>query len=379
MKVDTAGIIYVAYERLNHIYFTKSTNGGSGFLPAILVVDSAGLSFAQEGPSLAVNNKGQVFIAWVDQRTDPQSVFVAASYNSGSTFTPNMQVSDSGSYIYSNDIAVDDVGHVYVVWPKFVTVLNLPLCLARSDDSGWTFSYRTVVSDLPVDTGQVYALQPSMSLGQAAEVGITWQDRRFNQYTLRFSRSLDHGQTFSPSVRVESDSDWTGVSSPSRPSLTWKNGSFYLAWEEGRIQPPDSDYIFQILFSYRPDGGQNFVTDKAVFSGGELQSLSSPGLAVNEEGRAFVSWIDDRYDPNFQLRWHLFGAAGIAALQKGDLNLSGQLTPADVVLEINAVFLGQPYPAPFETGDSNCDGGLTPADVVIHLNVTFLGGNFPCS
>lgn len=40
----------------------------------------------------------------------------------------------------------------------------------------------------------------------------------------------------------------------------------------------------------------------------------------------------------------------------GDLNLDGRLSPVDVVLELNAVYLNQTPPAPFESADANCDG-----------------------
>ncbi|MCI0532003.1 MAG: hypothetical protein L0Y74_08670, partial [candidate division Zixibacteria bacterium] len=62
----------------------------------------------------------------------------------------------------------------------------------------------------------------------------------------------------------------------------------------------------------------------------------------------------------------------------GDLNLDGLLTAADVVLELNAVFAGGTFPAPFESADGNCDGQLSPADVVLLLNATFMGKPFPC-
>jgi len=62
----------------------------------------------------------------------------------------------------------------------------------------------------------------------------------------------------------------------------------------------------------------------------------------------------------------------------GDLNWDGQLTAADVVLELNAVFLNENFPAPFETADGNCDGQLGPSDVVLLLNATFAGKPFPC-
>lgn len=63
----------------------------------------------------------------------------------------------------------------------------------------------------------------------------------------------------------------------------------------------------------------------------------------------------------------------------GDVNVDGLLTSADVVLEINKVFLDLPYPAPENIGDVNCDGDFSPADVVLLLNRVFLGTPLPCA
>lgn len=66
-----------------------------------------------------------------------------------------------------------------------------------------------------------------------------------------------------------------------------------------------------------------------------------------------------------------------AGARKGDLNLDGILTGADVVLMLNCVFLGVGS-CPLSVADVNCDGILTGADVVLELNATFLGAPFPC-
>lgn len=63
---------------------------------------------------------------------------------------------------------------------------------------------------------------------------------------------------------------------------------------------------------------------------------------------------------------------------KGDVNIDAILTASDVVIELNAAFLGSPFPASFCAADVNCDGILTAADVVIELNLVFLGAAVVC-
>lgn len=63
---------------------------------------------------------------------------------------------------------------------------------------------------------------------------------------------------------------------------------------------------------------------------------------------------------------------------KGDLNLDGEVRPADVVLELQCVYLGQIPPAGQSACDLNCDGQVTAADVAVMLNFKYLGSAWPC-
>jgi len=59
---------------------------------------------------------------------------------------------------------------------------------------------------------------------------------------------------------------------------------------------------------------------------------------------------------------------------RGDLNRDGILSPTDVVLQLNCVFLSTGNCA---LADVNCDGQLSPADVVLELNAVFLSAPLP--
>ncbi len=60
---------------------------------------------------------------------------------------------------------------------------------------------------------------------------------------------------------------------------------------------------------------------------------------------------------------------------RGDLNRDGILSPTDVVLELNCIFLAS---GSCTQADLNCDGSLSPADVILMLNAVFLGIPPPC-
>ncbi len=374
MRVDSAGIIYLAYQNSGDIFFRKSTNGGAGFSARVRVTDDTVSQTGQELPSISVNNKGQIFVTWLDYRTDPYSAFASVSFDDGLTFTPNVQVNEPGTSGAPGDIAADDTGKVYVSYGGVLDGRR-GLIVARSIDSGQSFTYRTFADDSLWEGG--YA---SLAvLGQL--IGAAWTGTRVVnnnlEITMRFSVSLDCGQTFSTGVRVDNDSDLTLGTNPSTPSLAYRNGVFYVAWMRPDVLGPS-----KILFSYTIDNGQSFAPNVDVNANttdpnNQFRQMSS--LAVNEEGKAFVAWSDGRYIGQVGDTWLLFGAPGeFVQLLKGDLNLDEVLTATDVVLELNAVFSGQTFPAPFRNADGNCSGNLTPTDVVLLLNAVFLNVPFPC-
>ena len=63
---------------------------------------------------------------------------------------------------------------------------------------------------------------------------------------------------------------------------------------------------------------------------------------------------------------------------KGDLNFDGAVSPADVVLELQCVYLGDIPPAGQSACDLNCDGQVTAADFTAMLNYKYLTGVWPC-
>jgi hypothetical protein len=66
-------------------------------------------------------------------------------------------------------------------------------------------------------------------------------------------------------------------------------------------------------------------------------------------------------------------------LLPGDVNSSGGLTSADIILLVNYVFKSGPCPLPCcANGNVNCDAHVTSADVIFLINYVFKNGLSPC-
>ncbi|HXF48019.1 MAG TPA: sialidase family protein [Verrucomicrobiae bacterium] len=373
MRVDTAGVVYVAYQdEYADIRFTKSTDGGVSFTPGIKVNDDTIPETGQEMPVININNKGQIFVAWQDQRNIPRpgrTVFTATSFDGGLSFTPNVQVSEPGTTAGGPDIAADDSGKVYAIYVG-TTSGQRGIVFARSNDSGQSYSHYTLANDPPWSGGS-----PSLAIFPP-HIGVVWPASRVVgdslEITIRFSTSGDYGQTFFPSVRVDDDTTADFKLSVLQASLFIHRDTFFVSWTEERL-----GRFRDVLFSYSADTGRTFAPSKQANSD-TLTVAGSPSLALNEGGKAFVVWLDPRRDPLFGENWHPFVSVGYPFHLKGDLNLDWLLSATDVVTLINAVFLNLPFPAPFENADANCDGILRPADVVLELLAVFLYEPFPC-
>jgi hypothetical protein len=190
---------------------------------------------------------------------------------------------------------------------------------------------------------------------------------------VRFAVSQDFGQTFSSSIII----DTSGY--PQFPSLFWKHNIFYVVWRATHQQTPSSPNLNHIWFSFSRDSGKTFVPYVDVVPD-DTNSVPHfrPSIWVNETEKVFAAWTDPRWDPIFEENHHHFVSTGKPIVSKGDLNFDGIINLIDVALELNAVFLKQPFPAPYHRADGNCSGKLSPADVSLLVFQAFTSHPFPC-
>ncbi len=142
----------------------------------------------------------------------------------------------------------------------------------------------------------------------------------------------------------------------------------------------DGDYFFIDYYQ----GFMRRIKKSGSVWGGAPDAPGQPDSA--NWGIGFVSGSDFQVGPDgasyYLLQFVNFapnsGQLKRIAYLRGDLNFDGALSSADVVLQLNCVFLGTPPPAGSPACDFNCTGSATPADISLLLAAVFLGTSFPC-
>lgn len=118
-------------------------------------------------------------------------------------------------------------------------------------------------------------------------------------------------------------------------------------------------------------------TGSPANSGYPDPSLDDPWFTPVTYAGAFpVNDVTTNPDGNWLCGWTALAQYGFLTTLRGDLDGNGGFTSADVVTELNVVYLGNA--ADFCRADTNCDGTLTSADVVNELNLIYLGTPLPC-
>ena len=308
--VDTDGTIYVAWRdgRKGNadIFFARSTNDGKTFSRNVRLNDDRGVAY-QGNPTLAVNSKGVVAVAWSDARNGKDDIYVTVSHNQGRTFSANRRVNDDPETTAHShpSVAVDEEGVVYAAWEDYRND-HSDIYLARSLDGGATFGPNRKVND---DSGAAPQISPSIVVGPAGRVYIAWADFRNSAVTLPpfsaatgeeqrweasragnadiyFAGSTDGGKTFTKNIRLNDDS---GPAAQAFPTLSVNaKGVAAAAWEDFRNGDPD------IYLAKSGDGGKTFGANRQVNDDPGHAEQYHPSLALDRVGTAYLIWTDSR-------------------------------------------------------------------------------------
>lgn len=258
-----------------HIMFTKSTDGGVGFSPAMDLTALAGLTveYLESTPSVAANAAGQVFVATRNQVTG--EVLFRRSLDGGSTFSLPISISTPGVRPVHIIVAADTqvIGTVYVTYNELATGA---IKLRRSTDAESSF---LPAVQLPLGGPAFTDVATGPGPGAVSVVASypigSWETQR----DIFFIRSADSGVSFSPPVNVSNNPGWSEI-----PATSSASTGTYAIWRD--CDRTNSTCPYRLLFSRSLDSGATFSIPVDIFGTGV--SGGEPDVDADNAGNVYV-------------------------------------------------------------------------------------------
>lgn len=209
--VKNNGVVYVSYTQsldkpyTGNIRFSRSRDGGKSFSEPVTVNDNHEV-ISHRFDALGVNDRGQVFIAWLDKRDSSAAarkgktytgaaVYYAISDNGGERFGPNIKAVDNSCECCRIAMAVGIDGVPVIFWRHVYGQNVRDHAMLKLDGKSQTV--RVSYDNWEVDACPHHG--PSMAISQGGIYHFVWFDNAPDKNGLFYARSVDGGKTVSSS------------------------------------------------------------------------------------------------------------------------------------------------------------------------------------
>ena len=282
------GNVYVSYTQpletpfSGNVRFSRSVDGGKSFSAPLSVNDNRDL-ITHRFDAMGVNNRGQVYIAWLDKRDAVAAnkkgekysgiaVYYAVSDDEGKSFQPNVKVADHTCECCRIAMAVDTDGYPVIAWRHIYDTNIRDHALVKLDG-------KMAPVRLSHENWNIAACPhhgPSLSIAPDGTYHATWFSNAPERHGLFYAHSADQGKTFSTPLNFGNFE-----AQPAHPYVLSLGSRVYLAWKEF---DGESTGIFGM---HSGDGGKSWSAPKKLAS---TSDVSDWPLLIGENSRVYLSW-----------------------------------------------------------------------------------------
>lgn len=197
--------LYAAWSEYDgRLWFSRSSDGGVSFSDPLRIKGDLRTAPAR-GPSLAVDAKGAIYLAWAVGEDKAADIRFTKSVNNGRSFDTPRIVFESDGHADAPKIAVDGKGTVHMVYAESPTgpFQRYHVQYTRLNEKRHTFEEPREISGPLADQFDSMSF-PALSLDDEDNIYVIWDlFHRRGHYPrgLGFTYSRDGGRTFlSPSI-----------------------------------------------------------------------------------------------------------------------------------------------------------------------------------
>lgn len=281
---DTVFVLTVAGdESQSHVQLQFSRDGGDTFgNPMILSEPNAKVRAGGENsPVLATDVQEDVYVAWFQNVAGTTQLMVkSVDPNPGKPVSVLDVDRNSETYAGFPTLAATHAGDVYVAWldERDKAQGSSSVYFSRSTDHGVTFS-----RNVRIAASACVCCRPQLYVGPSGDIYLAW--RQIFEGDVRdmvLAHSNDGGKTFSQPVRVAVD-NWVLHACPDvGPAIGVSHGRLYVAWySEGQEKPG-------IRLAISENSGASFARPHIVSA--DVLDATHPRLSVAEDGRILLTF-----------------------------------------------------------------------------------------
>ena len=282
------GVIYISYTQglakpmTGHIRFSRSLDGGKTFSQPVTVNDNLEI-ISHRFDVMGVNNRGQIFIAWLDKRDLSAAakkgekyaglgLYYAVSDDEGKSFHPNIKAADHACECCRVAMAMDTDGYPVAVWRHVYDTNIRDHAVVRLD--GKMVSVRLSHENWNVAGCPHHG--PSLSIAADGVYHATWFSNAPERQGLFYAYSADRGRTFSAPLNFGNPE-----AQPAHPYVLSLGSRVYLVWKE-------FDGENTGIFGMRSgDGGKSWSVPEKL---ADTSDMSDWPLLIGTNNQAYLSW-----------------------------------------------------------------------------------------
>jgi hypothetical protein len=285
------------------IFFTRSTDNGTGFSSPIAL----GTSFGGVGETRLGADANNVYVLWIGSANNINAgaVLFKESTDEGSTFGNTISLSNNG---IASKPEMSVVGNnVYVVWYNTTlqasgNVIDDEILFARSTNNGAGFSTPINISNNP----NSFSARPQLA-ASGSNVYIAWfesgANHSLNIANTYFSRSTDAGVTFSSPLKLSDNGPannyfyFTSDTPKIEVSNSSNNDNVYVIWTYVSPISSSAPQNTDVFFSRSTDAGVTFSSPLNISNNPGLSGDASMIVSTNPNNNSVddvkIIWLDD--------------------------------------------------------------------------------------
>lgn len=290
--VASNGNIYISYTQdletpfAGNIRFSRSIDGGKSFSAPITVNDNLD-PITHRFDVMGVNERGQIYVAWLDKRDisiakknggkyNGAAVYYAISDDGGKTFHANVKAADHSCECCRVGMAMDKDGTPVIMWRHIFEKNIRDHAMMRLD--GKAQPIRLSHENWEVNACPHHG--PAVSIANDGNYHFVWFSKSAERHGLFYSYSSDQGKHFSRPL-----SFGNFQAQASHPHVLSQGQRVFIVWKEF------DGVATGIYLIDSVDGGKLWSAPKKIAS---TMGTSDYPFLVSDGNKNYLSWNTDK-------------------------------------------------------------------------------------